>query len=66
MKKKFLFLVSMLSIILMSTATYVFAADNMMNSIENGAKNVAEGAGNIVEKGVDATKNVANGVAKGA
>ena len=66
MKKKFLFLVSMLSIILMSTATYVFAADNMMNSIENGAKNVAEGVGNIVEKGVDATKNVANGVAKGA
>lgn len=65
MKKKFFILSSLIFALLFFTSTMAFAADNTMNAIGDGARNVVNGAENLVTKGVDATKNTINDVSKG-
>lgn len=65
MKKKFFILSSLIFAFLFFTSTMAFAADNTMNAIGEGARNVVNGAENLVTKGVDATKNTVNDVSKG-
>lgn len=65
MKKKFFILSSLIFAFLFFTSTMAFAADNTMNAIGDGARNVVNGAENLVTKGVDATKNTVNDVSKG-
>lgn len=65
MKKKFFILSSLIFAFLFFTSTMAFAADNTMNAIGDGARNVVNGVENLVTKGVDATKNTVNDVSKG-
>ena len=65
MKKKFFILSSLIFAFLFFTSTMAFAADNTMNAIGEGARNVVNGAENLVTKGIDATKNTVNDVSKG-
>ncbi len=65
MKKKFFILSSLIFAFLFFTSTMAFAADNTMNAIGDGARNVVNGAENLVTKGIDATKNTVNDVSKG-
>lgn len=65
MKKKFFILSSLIFAFLFFTSTMVFAANDTMNAIGDGARNVVNGAENLVTKGVDATKNTVNDVSKG-
>ena len=65
MKKKFYILSSLIFAFLFFTSTMAFAADNTMNAIGDGARNVVNGAENLVTKGIDATKNTVNDVSKG-
>ena len=65
MKKKFFILSSLIFAFLFFTSTMAFEADNTMNAIGEGARNVVNGAENLVTKGVDATKNTVNDVSKG-
>ena len=57
MKKKFFILSTLIFSFLFFTSTATFAADNTMNVIGDGARNVVNGAENLVTKGIDATKN---------
>ena len=65
MKKKFFILSTLIFSFLFFTSTATLAADNTMNVIGDGARNVVNGAENLVTKGVDATKNTVNDISKG-
>ena len=64
MKKKFL-LISTLVIILFAITTSAVFANNMVNTVENAAKDVTSTAGNMLTTGVDATKNTVNDISSG-
>lgn len=64
-EKEIFILSSLIFAFLFFTSTMAFAADNTMNAIGDGARNVVNGAENLVTKGVDATKNTVNDVSKG-
>lgn len=57
MKKKFLISTALLIAIFALSASYSFATSNMVNTVENGAKNIASDVGGAISSGVGATKN---------
>lgn len=61
MKKKFLISTALFIAFLAFSASYSFASSNMVNTIENGAQNIASDVGDIVSRGVDATRNTLEG-----
>lgn len=65
MKKKFFAISTLLCAILVISCSAVFANTNMINTVEQSAKNMAAGAGNMITRGVDATKNTMNDLGNG-
>lgn len=57
MKKKFLISTALLIAVFALSASYSFATSNMVNTVENGAKNIASDVGGAISSGVGATKN---------
>lgn len=65
MQKKFLISVSLIIAVLAFSFSYSFATNNPVNTVEDAAKGITSTAGNVIERGVDATKNVVGGAVNG-
>lgn len=65
MKKKFLVISALLFSLFAFSASYTFANTNMVNTVEQATQNVTSAAGNMLNRGVDATKNTVNDVENG-
>lgn len=66
MKKKFFVISALLIAVLAISTSYVFANTNMVNTIEHATQNVTSATGNVVSRGVDATRNTVNSIEQGA
>ena len=66
MKKKFFVISALLIAVLAISTSYVFANTNMVNTIEHATQNVTSATGNVVSRGVAATRNTVNSIEQGA
>ena len=66
MKKKFFVLSALLIGLLAISTSHAFANTNMVNTVEHAAQNVTSAAGNMLNTGINATKNTVNNIDNGA
>ena len=62
MKKKFFVLSALLIGLLAISTSYAFANTNMVNTVEHAAQNVTSAAGNMLNTGVNATRNTVSNI----
>ena len=65
MKKKFFVMSTLLISLLLISASSAFANTNMVNTVEHAVQNVTSTTGNVINRGVDATRNTVSGVEQG-
>lgn len=70
MQKKFLISIALLSVVFAFSCSYSFANTNVINTVENGVKNVTSNAGNAINQGATTVRNAVgtaeNGIANAA